>query len=349
MRYTIMDIAREAGVSIKTVSRVINDSPNVSEKTRKLVLDVIKRLNYCPNANARGLITNKTNTIGVFIDYESKYVFSNLLFAEVLRGITEVCNQVEYHLLLQCKWENSFINLVRSNKIDGLIYLCVRHDSKFTDELIKANFPFVLIGKPAKDERINWVEVDDERGGYLATRHLLELGHTKIAFLGGSKNYMSYVKRFNGFIRALKERNIEPRPDWIVNNSYFGQEEGYQAMKVLLTALERPTAVFVFNDLLAMGALRALLEKGIKVPEEMSIVGYDNIMPCAYTNPPLTTVEQPAFEKGAIAARLLIKLINEEPFEKRPILLPPKLIIRKSTCACCCKKNERLPKIVSSY
>jgi LacI family transcriptional regulator len=327
---TIRDVATTAGVSVKTVSRVLNNFRNVSPDTKTRVLAAINALDYCPNANARNLALSFTKTIALCVTYNSNYVFSNSYFSEVFRGINEICNQNGYSLILQARPDCDYLELARGGRVDGMLLMCVRLEEEHLQKLIGSGFPFVLIGKDPADRRIPWVEVDDELGAYIATKHLLQLGHLTIGYLGGPRQYVSSDKRLNGFKKALSEYGLAPDPEFIVSMPQPDVQNGYQAMHRLLTNLRLPSALIVFNDLMATGALDALQEKKIKVPQEFAIVGFDDIITAPHTNPPLTTVRQPSFDKGALATRLLLKLIHGEPVDNHQILLKPELIVRKS-------------------
>ena len=336
MGVTIKDVAQAAGVSAKTVSRVLNDSPSVAKETRQAVLGAMNDLKYHPNASARSLVLSQTGVVGLAIAYDPRFVFGNPYFSEVIRGINDICNGEGYNLLVEARPDTSALTLVRSGKVDGLLYMCTRKDLELTDELLVRNFPFVLIGRDPDEERIPSVEVDDELGGYIAGKHLSDLGYRRLGFIGGSREYVSFAQRSAGFMRALEEAGLSLDKDFVVENEYVSQEEGYQSMHRLLASASRPEAVFVFNDLLALGALRALKEKGADLPGDMGIVGFDNIMPTMYCDPPLTTIEQPAYDKGFIAAQILLKTIRGEDIEDRHLLLRPRLVVRSS-----CGVNRR--------
>lgn len=330
MPATIHDVARQAAVSIKTVSRVLNRAESVAPATREKVLAVMAELDYHPNANARSLVLNSTQTISLCAIYNSNFVFSNPYFFEVFRGINEVCNRSGYSLLFQARPDCDYLEMAQNGRSDGLLLMCVRLEEQRLEKLLKSGFPFVLIGKDPADRRIPWVEVDDETGSYMATKHLLQLGHKTLGYLGGPIQYVSSQKRRQGFERALAEYGLAADPDLIVSVPQPDETYGYQAMQQLLTNLRLPTAVAAFNDLMATGALRALAEKKVRVPEEIAVVGFDDIITAPHTNPPLTTIHQPAFDKGAIATQLLLKLIAGETVEDRHILLKPRLVVRKS-------------------
>jgi len=326
---TIEDIAKLAGVSKATVSYVLNDKPGVSEELRLKIKKIIEDCNYVPNSAARGLAGEKTHFIGLVIPD-----VSDMFYANIIRGVEKTSNKHNYLLNLYTthgeeEKERRVIGLINSSMVDGLIIMAYYIKDNFVDFLKNEGIPFVFIDYPTKDEDIYTVVVDNETGAFEATEYLISLGHEKIAFLEGHEAAWDSKARFMGFLKALTANSIEFNP-LLIEKGDFTREGGYKATKRLLEKREEFTAIFSSNDQMAIGAVRALKEKGLKVPEDVSIVGFDNIEASSIIDPPLTTVMQPIYEMGKKATEILLRLINGENIERKNFLLKTKLIKRSS-------------------
>jgi len=329
---TIRDVARLAGVSKSTVSRVLNGDPNVSDESRSAVMAAIKEVRYTPNALARGLSTRKTGTIGLIISD-----ITNPFHAEVARGVEDLAADYESNVILcntdgRPKKEAAYVDLLLEKRVDGIIFTSVKMDESDVTELRAKRVPFVFAGRTLPDVDADSVVVDNVLGGFQATNHLLGLGHRKIAYIAGPSHVSASVDRYEGYCQALRKAGVEPDPEFVAEGD-FRQEGGYRAMSLLLSRGLPVTAVFAANDYMAIGALEAILEGGRKVPEDIAVVGFDDILFAGLHLVQLTTVAQPKYDMGAIAARILFERISSSS-KDRPwhrVVLPPRLVIRR-TC-----------------
>lgn len=330
MRKTIENIAQLAKVSKATVSRVLNNSPKVTEETREKVMKVIKESGYYPSATARRLTTNKAETIGLIIPSPQDKTFGNPFYTEILRGFTHQAKIEGYDLLLfinEHKFDYS--QLFYDRRVDGLLLVGIKRNDKGIAQLSKNRFPYVLIGKVDYEEA-NYVDADNRGGAYQAVSYLADLGHKRIGYLGGPfELFIFNQERFEGYLKALKKYNLEYSKE-LTMESINTQESGYEAMRKLLESSSIPTAVFAADDLDAIGAMRAIKEKGLRIPEDISLVGFDDIQLASYTEPSLTTVRQLIFKMGTTAISLLVQLIEGKEKEPLKVELPTQLIIRKS-------------------
>ena len=329
MRVTIKDIAREAGVSVTTVSRVLNNKADVSDKTREKVLKIIDRLNYNPNSIARGLVMNKTYTIGLIVPD-----ISNAFFAEIAKAIEDELREYGYSVIF-CNTDNDkdrekeSIDLLRSKQVDGLIG-AFSHDSK--DEVLalgKAGFPIVQIDRLVDDSQIPFVIIDNILSGYEATEYLIKKGHRRIAHITGALDTNTGIRRAEGYRKALQEYGIEIDEELVMEGD-FSQESGYLAMKEILERNKDLTAVFAGNDMMALGAYRAIYAAGLKIPEDISIIGHDDFTLASLVSPALTTMQQPIYKIGKVAASLLIDIIKGKKNKEGLIVVNTSLIERSS-------------------
>lgn len=330
MAITLEEIAKLSNVSRSTVSRVINGDPNVKDETRHRVLEVIDRINFQPNLAARSLAAGRTNVIGLVIPAGIAAIFSDPWFPQVVNGISTACNTNGYSVMLwlaEPEYERQMITkILHSGLLDGVIVSSVSVDDPIVKALHESKMPFVLIGRhPTLD--IMHIDVDNIAGGYDAVMHLAELGYQKIATITGPQNLIAGYDRFQGYKQALEENNLSYDPQLVVEGD-FSEVSGYQACKELVQY--QPEAIFVANDTMALGAQRALREAGIRVPEDIAIVGFDDIPNASSSPVPLTTVRQPTQEMGNAAVDALIKIINHPDAKYPNIILPTELIVRKS-------------------
>jgi len=335
MNPTIKDVANLAGVHPSTVSRVINDDSRISEKTKNKVLLIIKKLRYTPNAIARGLKTKRTHTLGMLIPD-----ITNPFFAEIARGVEDAASKNNFNVILcntddKLKKERTYLEILRGKRVDGLILGTAHIKDKSILELEKNNFPYILISRNIEGLDKNCVIVDDEVGGIMATEYLIKLGHRRIAHITGPLKTRSALNRLKGYKLVLKKHRIEYK-DELVGEGDFRIKGGYQVMKRFLKLTEPPTAIFAANDLLALGTMQVIQKKNFQVPEDFSVIGFNDIKLASFVYPPLTTIRQPMLEMGALAVKMLIKIIEEGEFNQRKEVLESKLIIRES-----CKKINR--------
>lgn len=331
---TIKDVAQRAGVSPSTVSRVIADHPRISAATKERVRAAMAELNYHPNAVARSLVRRRTYTIGVALSRSAEAALANPFFPEVLRGVGAVARQARYFLTLTTatSYEDEreqCIELLTQRRVDGLILLASRTDDALVDWLAQHSYPFVVLGRvPGRD--VPQVNNDNVAAARAATEHLLALGHRQIAFIGGPPDFVVSVDRLAGYREALEGAGLRFQDDLVVHTD-FSYEQAYVAARSLLVGpAVRPTAVVAIDDSVALGVLAAARELGLRVPEDLSVVGFNDSPVCAHVAPPLTSVAIPIFELGAAAARMLCDALDgvEGP---RKILLPSRLVVRGST------------------
>lgn len=328
---TIKDIARMANVSITTVSRVINKKTDgVSDETRERILKVMKDLNYQPNRIARGLVTKRTNTLGLILPD-----IANPFFPEIARGVEDTANIYGYNVIL-CNTddrpdkEELYINVLREKCVDGVIFTSgINPVSEHIKQLMDCKMPFVLLDRYMDIDSLPGVYSDGYDGMYQITRYLLEMGHRNIAFIAGPVHSTTAKHRYDGFKAAVGECGFSV-DDALVEEGNYKISGGKEAMTRLIGKGKSFTAVVCANDLMAVGAMEVLRENGYRIPEDISITGFDDIQLSGLIEPKLTTVAQPCYEMGAMATRMLIKLIEGQAMDEREIKLKPKLVIRNS-------------------
>ncbi len=329
---TIFDVADKAGVSIATVSRVLQNSTGFSEKTRDRVLVAVKDLGYRPNVSAQGLAQRHTNIIGVFGWFEHH----SPSFYEMLLGIQDRFDGTNYtvHVL---KWHNDpevdrkvFEELASRHFVSGVILLSQKLDKKAVDILKDSNISVVLTEYAAP--HTDCVTIDNEKGGYLAAKHLLERGCEKIAVIAGWPDNPFIEERIRGFQKALKEAGLVSQGEFFFKSNFKIHEGGYSTAKKILEQDPSVDGIFAaVGDIAAVGAMRYAKEKGLRIPDDLRVVGYDGLQDSAYFDPPLTTVHQPLFELGRAAADSLIANLKKKEKKIENIVLEPKLIVREST------------------
>jgi LacI family transcriptional regulator len=323
-------VAERAGVSTSTVSHVINNTRIVSADVRARVLEVIAELRYIPSAVARSLKNDKTHTIGMMVPNNS-----NPYFAELIQGIEDAAFKVGYNVILcnaydDPKKQAAYLRVLMEKRIDGLILVASGADAELGGLLAAQQIPIVLVDREVAGVEADFIESDHEEGGYLATRHLLELGHRDIACVSGPTDLLPSRDRVAGYLRALKEAGVRFRLDCLVRSDFTG-EGGFAAFKQLLGLAHRPTAIFASNDLMAIGGLCAASEARVRVPEELSVVGYDDIALASYATPRLTTIAQPKYDMGQRITHVLIERIMGGATPVSRERLATKLVLRQST------------------
>jgi LacI family transcriptional regulator len=327
---TIRDVAKRAGVGVGTVSRVLNNNPAVSDGTRRKVLAAIDELSYTPNPSARRLSLGKTLSIAVIVPF-----FTRPAFVERLRGVEYALSQSEYDLILfnvetTVERDIYFRELPRRERVDGLLVISLSPPNGEVNYLLQAEVPTVLID--AYHPSLDHVVIDDVAGGRLATQHLIDLGHGKIGLVSDPLvnpfNFVSSRDRYQGYRQALAEAGISFRPEYH-RQAPHGREEARQMATNLLSLPDRPTAIFATSDTQAVGVLEAAQNMGLTVPEDLSVIGYDDIEMAEYLH--LTTIRQPLFALGIEAVELLLDSIASPPVAPRRVLLPIELVARGTT------------------
>ena len=330
-RLTLEEVARIAGVSRSTVSRVVNDEPNVSAEVRQRVRRVVEEMGYHPNAAARSLASRHSQTLGAVIPQAMNTVFVDPFFPYVLRGLAEAANESDYHLMLSMvdrpMEEDFYRRALRSQLLDGVIIVSALLDDPLVPRLLRDHIPFVTIGRHLYEADVNYVDTDNVRGARTATEHLLRQGRQRVATITGPLNMVPGLDRREGYRAALRAANMPIDEDLIVEGD-FSEAGGFSAMQRLLPL--EPDAVFIASDLMAVGALRAISQAGRRVPEDVALVSFDDAPIATYTDPPLTTVRQPMYELGVNAIRLLIRLLKEDVDGPLRTILPTELVIRAS-------------------
>ncbi|OCL25780.1 LacI family transcriptional regulator [Orenia metallireducens] len=331
---TIKDVAKSAGVSPSTVSRVINNHPRISSETKKRVEKSMKEIGYHPNIIARSLVKQKTNTLGLVMPYSTEEAFADPFYSEILRGIGSVAQNKEYSLLLitsnGMKEELEVtLKAVRSKRVDGLLILRARSNDKLLKELKKLKTPFVIVGRPEDEKNNFWVNNDNIESTKKLVEYLIGLGHEKIGVITGDSKYIVYKDRLEGYKRALEDNGIEYNPNYIIQTTgHHGLTTKYT--KELLESYPKLTAIFAVDDLMAYGAILGIKELGLKVPGDVSVVGFNNNPLSQLITPSLTTVDINIFELGSTATKSLINIINKEPTEYYHEIVKTNMIIRDS-------------------
>ncbi|WML40866.1 catabolite control protein A [Neobacillus sp. OS1-2] len=331
MNITIYDVAREANVSMATVSRVVNGNPNVKPVTRKKVLEVIERLGYRPNAVARGLASKKTTTVGVIIPD-----ISNIFFAELARGIEDIATMYKYNIILSNSDQNKekelhLLNTMLGKQVDGIVFMGGNISADHVAEFEKSPVPIVLAGSIEESNQIPSVNIDYEAAVYDSTKEFIEKGHKQIAFvIGPLHEPKNAQKKLKGYQRALVEAGLPFNEELLFEGDYT-YDSGIEAIEKLLEAAERPTAILVGSDEMALGVVHGAEDKGFNVPEDFEIITSDNTRLALMVRPQLTTIVQPLYDMGAVAMRLLTKLMNKEKTEENSVVLPHRIEHRQST------------------
>ena len=337
-KVTISDIAREAGVSKTAVSFAFNMPGRLSEKTARHILDIARQLGYTPNPIARSLNTRRTNALGVLVPQDIPTVMSNPFFAELLSGIGEVCDEEGLSLMLVPPMRGSLVEATYAALVDGCIVTGLEADDKAVRALKLRQIPFVMVDVDAP-ANITSVSIDDFSGGYAALKHVLYRGHRHIAIVafasltGRIEDYTGTLKhRFEGYCRALNERGLTLHgPGMQVLECACSVAGGHEAMRSVLRQSPRPTAIVALSDVIAFGLIEAAREAGLQIPQDVCIVGFDDVEASQMMNPPLTTVRQPIREKGRRAVDLLVQMLRADmPPSAQHICLPVELVVRES-------------------
>jgi LacI family transcriptional regulator len=330
---TLRDVARVAGVHPATVSRALNEETRalVNEETARRVLKAAERLGYRPNPIARGLKTNRSYTIGVLIPD-----LTNPLFPPILRGIEDSLETAGYTPLIANTDNDPERELLdsqtmRARQVDGIIAATARRDHRLHDALLDAGIELVLVNRRQEELPVSSATADDRMGIRLSVEHLLGLGHTRIAHLAGPLDYSTGFDRYEGFHETMRAAGIEPDPELVLVAEAFTESEGARLCEQLLADEREFTAVAAANDLLALGCYDVFAERGVRCPEEVSVMGFNDMPFAARFHPPLTTIHIPHYEIGKAAAQLMLARLQDGDSPPREIRLEPSLIVREST------------------
>ena len=330
MPLTLEDIARLSDVSRSTVSRVINSDAKVKEETRLKVLKVIQSIDFQPNLASRGLATGRTNVIGVIIPARVSVIFADPYFPVFLQGVSSACNNRTYSVMLwlaEPDYERRMIpRILHNGLVDGVVVASTLMDDPIVKSLFESKMPFILIGRhPSMD--VNFLDVDNLQAARKATLHLLRLGYKRVATITGSQDQVAGFDRYQGYLNALQDYDRTIRPELVADGD-FTEEGGYHAMARLLP--QKPDAVFAASDMTAYGAMRAIHEANLRIPEDVAVVGFDDIPASARTTPALTTVRQPVQQMGSKAAEVLINVIENDITATQKLIMDTELVVRES-------------------
>ncbi|MBP1048083.1 LacI family DNA-binding transcriptional regulator [Enterococcus sp. BWM-S5] len=328
---TIKDIAKVAGVSHTTVSRALNDNPLIKLDTRKKIQQIAEELNYVPNFNAKSLVNQKNYMIGLFFSSIDQGTSSSFL-VDVITGIHSILDE-SYSLSVEGIDEIRALERVNFQRYDGIVIMSQSdNDGAFIDYVKQQKIPFVVLNRPLEDKEIINVLADDAEGVTEAIDYAIQLGHKKIAYIGGKDDFRSSNERKQGLINSMEKNQVPINPDFFFRGDY-SIESGFAEMKHILALSTLPTLVFCANDDMAIGAMRAAAEKGFQIPTDISLIGFDDSKLVAYLNPPLTTVHKPIKKISQTGTELLLKMIDGEKIEPQQYRVKTSLQIRESVSA----------------
>ena len=327
---TIVDVAREAGVSYSTVSRVVNNFKYIKPETRDRVEAAMDKLGYVANLNARSLAGGRSHVVGMLI-----YELDTSYHVEIVRGVDAEITTSEYDLMLSTthkrkRRESTYVTQLTQGLVDGLLLVLPRNLEGYLEDLVRQRVPYVLIDHPGIDNKSNTITVTNWQGAYDATQYLIELGHCRIGFVTGFIEVASAQDRLAGYQTAIRDNGLFVDPELICKGDFL-EDSGYEAAKKFLSLTKPPTAIFASSDVSAFGAMRAIDEAGYRVPQDISVVGFDDVPEASYLRPGLTTVRQPLREMGELATRILVARIEDPLLPPEQVELPTRLIIR-DTC-----------------
>ena len=328
---TIKEVAEYAGVSVATVSRVVNNTGRVSPELRRRVLAAMDALNYQPSALARSLRRRRTQTVGILVPQLDHPFFSSLAFAIERKLFSE-----HYHALICSAEENqekedAYIEMLIRQRVNGVILVPTGQSAENVHRLLEQQVPVVLADRDLPDLAISRVLNDNFHGGYEGARHLLSLGHRRIGVIGGPDYSYPMRQRINGIRQAFRDARVAHDPDLMSIGTLQQFEMGYTAARSLLSKSPRPTAIFALTDVMAVGVLHAAYEEGLRLPEELSVMGFDDIPLASYSIPELTTIAQPIYDMGESAARILLRQMQKPDSPVESVMLQTRLIVRQST------------------
>lgn len=327
MGVTMRDVARRAGVSVATVSYVLNGTANVTAETRRSVLEVIEELDYHPNSFARGLAKRATRTLGIAINRD-RYL-SDPFLMEFVAGIGDTTVAAGYSLLLTPFHNKADLALVKERRVDGLLLLDTDVDDPRLPQLRQQNFPVVIFGRAENVRDFPWIDVDGYAGGGLVVEHLIRLGHRRVAHVAAPQHFMYGRERLRGWYDGLVRAGITPPAAWVVEGD-LTEAAGETAVERLLALPEPPTAIFAASDLMAAGVVKAARRRGLRVPEDLAVVGFDDTTMAEWLSPPLTTVQQPILDLGRQAAQMLLEVVEGRSSAPKGVLVLPRLVVRRS-------------------
>jgi len=330
---TLKEVAKKANVSITTVSRVINNSSKVNAKTRERVQSAMQSLSFQPNRVAQRLRGNKgrSKLLGLIIPD-----IQNQFYSSIVRGIEDMSYGNDYAVILCNSDENPekekfYLEVLKSESVDGIILPPIRQNGKVIKELIEAGIPVICFDRKLSTQSVDTVVIDNEKGGYMATTHLIEIGHRNIAVITSSLHFSSFEDRLRGYENALREKGIAISQEYIKKGDHRSSEVAKELTIGLLHHKPRPTAIFVMNNQMTLGALEAINEQNLVIPDDISIVGFDDMLWARAISPPLTVIKQPGYEMGRRVAEMFFQKVNDPGRDPVQVIMEPKLVIRKSS------------------
>lgn len=333
MSATIKDVALHAGVSTTTVSHVLNKTRFVAKTTQERVLLATKELNYAPSAVARSLKVKNTKSLGMLVT-----TTLNPFFAEVVNEVEKRCYREGYNLILcntdgELEKTNSYLRMLTQKRVDGILVMCSGYDDSLFSSLVgQRDLPMVVMDWGPSNDYVDRIQDNSVKGAHLAIQYLVQSGHKRIAYIGGPLSKLPAKQRLEGFLGAMDQAGLVVEPDWVIESD-FEFEGGKVGMQQLLSCEHLPSAVFVGNDAMAMGAISEAQLSGVRIPEQLSIIGYDNCLYSAYFSPPLTTINQPKEKLAELAITAMVERIENPRQEGRTMMLEPNLVVRSSVAS----------------
>jgi DNA-binding LacI/PurR family transcriptional regulator len=335
---TLKDVAKKAGVAPSTVSRVINDSSRISEETKFKVRKIMDEIGYHPNINARNLVKQRSHNLGLVIPYSTEEAFADPFYSEILRGIGVLAHSKGFNLLLltsngEEEEKKTVLNAVRGKQIDGVLLLRAKKEDELIDELTKINFPFVIVGRPEEKDKYYWVNNDNITASEKVVDYLIKNGHQKIAMIIGDDNYIMNNDRLEGYKRSFKKNGLKINNDLILKSDNTDHQNIYMLSQQMIKEHPEITAFYGMSDTMAYTIMQAMNDMNVKIPDDISIVGFNNNPMSKIVSPPLTTVDINIYLLGNKATELLIGVINGQVDKYQHTIVPTNIIERDS-----CKK-----------
>ena len=331
-KLTLEKIAELAGVSRSTASRVVRNHGSVSKRARERVMAIVEETGFQPNAAARSLAGHRTNIIGFFISEISRFIFNDPYFGRLVEGVTAAANEADQTLTLFLLHDENdstrmTTRILQNQLVDGIVISNTLKDNPVIPQLIEKKLPFVVVGRH-EDPTVSYVDADNVGGAYTAVSHLMRLGYQRIGTLTGTMTNYSAIDRLQGYKDAHRTRGKEVNPNFIYLGD-FNETSGYDGTKQLLR--HKVDAIFAASDAIAVGALRAIKDAGLRIPEDVAVIGFDDLPFASTTNPPLTTVRQSIRQTGNMAVDILLDIVTNKDTQPHRISLPTELVIRSST------------------
>ncbi|MBJ6360739.1 LacI family DNA-binding transcriptional regulator [Paenibacillus sp. GCM10012307] len=341
---TIKDIAKAAGVSPSTVSRVVSNHPRISKETSRKVKRIMEEMGYHPNVMAKSLVSKTTQTLAILLPRPAEELFKDFFFGELMRGILAHSTRAGYDMMLAAATspqdeDDTISRLVFGRRVDGIILLSSRVDDPLIERLDKHKFPTVLIGRSEGQPHILSVDNDNVKAAYDATHHLIIQGHERIGFVSGLPNLTVSLDRMEGYRKAMNEAGLSVRPEWIVEGEFL-QHSGYRAMSFMMSLPEKPSGLVVIDDVVGFGVLHGLTELGYTVPEDISLVSFNNIALSELATPPISSIDIGTYQLGYTASQMLIRRIQAETIHQNRVIIPHRLIVRDSSVHSISKRNS---------